>query len=127
MTLLRALVDVRFRYRVAPVLVRWVYVAALAAVGGGMVFGVLLMWSLAAWLGWPFWVLMVALVAGAVGTLLGVRIALELALARVVPPPAPSARPGPSGPPPPSFGRPAAPPAPPVPPGPAGMRRPPWP
>jgi hypothetical protein len=83
-----ALFDVRFERRVAPVLVRWVYLGSLVAVGFGILFGLLWVWSLSTWLGGAMWLGAPVLIAAGLVVLLIVRIFCEWVLGQFLPAPA---------------------------------------
>jgi hypothetical protein len=97
-SLVAALLDVKFERQVTPILVRWVYLAALVVVGFGVLFGLLWVWSFASWMGAAIWLAAPIVIGLGLVVLLVVRIACERVLAsfRVrVPPPAPAPAPGP--------------------------------
>ncbi|WP_425547542.1 DUF4282 domain-containing protein [Actinomadura vinacea] len=81
-SLLAALSDLKFERQVTPILVRWVYVGALGVVGLGILFGLLLVWSLASWMGWGMWLAAPIVVGAGLIAVLVVRIGCEWVLAR---------------------------------------------
>lgn len=85
-----ALLDLRFERRAPPILVRWVYLAALVVVGFGVLFGLLWVWSFASWMGAAIWLAAPIVIGLGLVVLLVVRIACERVLAsfrvRVLPP-----------------------------------------
>lgn len=79
-SVMAGLADLRFQTLVTPRLVGWLYAGVLAWLGGGLVFGLLVLWSLASWAGWAWWALVPVMAAGGLVTLLTARVALEAVL-----------------------------------------------
>ena len=71
------LLDIKFERRFGPILVRWLYLTALAMVGVLTLFGVLMSWSLASWAGWGFWLGIPISIATGLVWALAVRLVCE--------------------------------------------------
>lgn len=52
---LAELLDLRLERRLAPALIRWLYVGSLVLVASVTLFALLISWWLASWAGWGFW------------------------------------------------------------------------
>jgi hypothetical protein len=84
---LAVLLDVKFERRLGPVLMRWVYIGAMFAIGSVAFFLLMLLWWLAAYAGGVGWFIFIpAVLAGAAVALLLVRIACKWLVWRVVGP-----------------------------------------
>src|SRR4051794_9144689 len=71
------LLDARFERRLGPVLVRWLYMSALAMVMAVTGFCLLMSWWLASWAGWAFWLGVPISIATGLVWVLGVRLVCE--------------------------------------------------
>ncbi|GAA2456934.1 hypothetical protein GCM10010191_90610 [Actinomadura vinacea] len=80
-SLVAALLDLKFERQVTPILVRWVYLAALVVVAFGVLFALLWVWSFASWMGAAVWLAAPVVVGLGLVVLLVVRIACERVLA----------------------------------------------
>lgn len=71
------LLDAGFERRLGPVLVRWLYLSALAMVAAVTGFCLLMSWWLASWAGWAFWLGVPISIATGLVWVLGVRLICE--------------------------------------------------
>src|SRR3954471_18016524 len=71
------LLDARFERSLGPVLVRWLYLSALAMVTAVTGFCLLMSWWLASWAGWAFWLGVPISIATGLVWMLGVRLVCE--------------------------------------------------